>query len=324
MILMIKYLIRKKSAELYKIEKNSTGHILAISIAYVTMKTLPFTKMHGLGNSYIYFDAISHPFDLNTLGDLSRFVSSSATGIGSDGLILICPSKKADIKMRIFNKDGSEAKNCGNGLRCVAAYAYNNRIVKQSIMTIETLGGVVTAQIIKNDPNETWISVNMGRPKLERQQIPMLGAPSTTVVAEPFQIEDTQLLITAVSMGNPHAVFFVSDEPQNHYLHLTLGPKIEKDSRFPEAVNVEFVTRENAHSFRCRVWERGSGATQACGTGACAVAAAAILNGLASYDTDIQIQLDGGSLLIKWNQNGDLWMTGPAQVIASGSFYIYA
>ena len=282
------------------------------------MDKLPFTKMHGLGNSYIYFDAISNKFNSEKLADLARFVSSPATGIGSDGLILICPSEKADLKMRIFNKDGSEAKNCGNGLRCVAAYAYNNKIIRQPTMTIETLGGIVTASITKQNGLETWVCVNMGKPKLERHQIPMIGPSSRAVIAEPFQIDNRKLLLTAVSMGNPHAVFFMQNEVQNHDLHLTLGPKIENDSRFPEAINVEFVTQENANSFRCRVWERGSGATQACGTGACASAVAAVLNGFALHDTDIHIHLDGGTLLIKWEKNGDLWMTGPAQVVASG------
>ena len=284
------------------------------------MRTVSFIKMHGLGNNYIYLDGFSNPYNEDKLSELAIIVSNVNTGIGSDGLIYIAPSKVAEIKMRIFNKDGSEGRNCGNGLRCVAKYAYEQKLVKTSTMTIETLSGVVEASIVKEEGKNTLVSVNMGKPRLARNAIPMYGSQIDQVVDEIFELEGEKLSLTAVSMGNPHAIFFVKTLEDDS--HRALGPMIEIDSRFPEKVNVEFVVIESPTSLHCRVWERGSGVTQACGTGACAVAVASILKGCSPRGKDIVVHLEGGDLVINWNHSGDLFMTGPATTIANGHFVL--
>lgn len=284
------------------------------------MKEIPFIKMHGLGNSYIYIDTHKCPLPENQLSRLAIEISKSSTGIGSDGLILIQPSNVANLKMRIFNKDGSEGKNCGNGLRCVAKYAYEKGLVSSETMKIETLSGIVQADIIQYQGIKAMVSVNMGKPQLNRYAIPMNGVSAEKIVSESFQINGHKLEVTAISMGNPHAVFFVPNH--SHSQHAALGPLIEKDVRFPEGVNVEFVYVESETSLHCRVWERGSGITQSCGTGACAVAVASILNGFSKMDDLISVHLEGGTLLIKWQKNGEIMMTGPAVTVASGHFCI--
>lgn len=281
------------------------------------MKKIKFTKLHGLGNSYIYVDAWENQIEESQLAPLAIQVANPCTGIGSDGLILISPSSCADLKMRIFNKDGSEGRNCGNGLRCVAKYAFEKGLVKKQEMLIETLSGTTHAIIEQYDNKIALVSVNMGPPILSRREIPMLGETANQVINEPFEIDSHRLALTAVSMGNPHAVFFTPE--LNNDLHLHLGKKIERDSRFPEGVNVEFVHLIDPLHLRCRVWERGSGATQACGTGACASVVAAILNGYSPRNKLIHVQLDGGALKICWKSEGDLIMIGPAETVAEGS-----
>lgn len=283
------------------------------------MKSIPFIKMHGLGNSYIYIDGFKHSFLEKQLDQWARSVACPFTGIGSDGLIAILPSKIATVKMRIFNKDGSEGKNCGNGLRCIAKYAFETGLTESKQMTIETASGVFEATLDKHDEKESFVSVKMPHPYLARHQIPMQGLPKEKIVSEPFEINQEHMALTAVSVGNPHAIFFVSSFKKDP--HITLGPSIEKDPRFPEGVNVEFVKVESPQSLRCKVWERGSGVTQACGTGACAVAVAAILNGFANRNTRIAVHLDGGTLQIEWNDKG-IFMTGPATTVAKGRFYL--
>jgi diaminopimelate epimerase len=256
------------------------------------------------------------------LSELAIAVSNPYTGIGSDGLILICPSEAAPVKMRIFNNDGSEAKNCGNGLRCVAKYAYENGLVDDTEFTIETLGGLVTAELTIDEENKvTLVTVNMGNPILVPNQIPVKGLSHLeTIINEPVSFAENMLQMTAVSMGNPHAIFFVEniDEAPLHYL----GPIIEKDPMFPDWVNAEFVEMVSDKEMHFRVWERGSGITQACGTGACAAAVAAILNKKADRDTDIIVHLAGGDLIINWQSSGDVLMTGPAEVICTGEYFI--
>lgn len=281
------------------------------------MKAITFTKMHGLGNSYIYIDGRTHHLSENDLSKLAISVSSIHTGIGSDGLIFIELSSKAHAKMRIFNKDGSEAKNCGNGLRCVAKYAYEHGFVNSKEMTIETLSGIVNAHITSMHGDNAIVSVNMGKPKLARHEIPMNGISSSSVVAEPFSVNNLSLALTAISVGNPHAVFFIPDI--NTSPHLVLGPKIEKDPRFPQGINVEFVTVLSPTELAVRVWERGSGLTQSCGTGACAAVVAAVLNQLVKRDEDITVHLEGGDLIVRWAANNDIIMTGPATTIATGA-----
>lgn len=282
------------------------------------MGNISFTKMHGLGNSHIYIDALQYSLPEQSYPKLAKVISCSHIGIGADGLIVIAPSSKADIKMLIYNKDGSEAKNCGNGLRCVAKYAYEQGMVASKTMKIETLGGIVEATLLDHQGTMAIVSVNMGKPQLKRQAIPMKGDDVECVVAEPFKIEEHHLLLTTVSMGNPHAVFFVSDIAEKQ--HLIIGPKIEKDNRFPAGTNVEFVAQKSPSSFQMRVWERGAGATQACGTGACAAVVASVLNGIIQRDQEVTVQLEGGDLLVQWSSHGDVYMTGPATTIATGSF----
>lgn len=279
---------------------------------------IPFTKMHGLGNNYIYIDTFLFPLPEEMLSQLAIDISAVDTGIGSDGLILIGPSSVADVQMRIFNKDGSEGKNCGNGIRCVAKYAYESGLVPSKSMTIETKGGIVKANIVSHDGLTALVSVNMGVPKLSRREIPMKGSDSPTVVSEPFAIQGQTLLLTAVSMGNPHAVFFMPSLALAP--HLTLGPLIERDSRFPERVNVEFITIKSEREIDFCVWERGSGATKACGTGACAAVVAAILNGHCKRGSQITVHLEGGDLVIEWSAEGDLYMQGPATTVAIGTY----
>jgi diaminopimelate epimerase len=286
------------------------------------MKKLKFTKMHGLGNNYIYVNMFEETIAEADLADLAVAVSNPYTGIGSDGMILICPSEKAPVKMRIFNNDGSEAKNCGNGLRCVAKYAYENGIVNEEAFTIETLGGLVTAKVSLNDQNNvSLVTVNMGNPILHPEQIPVKGfSGKDHVINERVTFSDHTMYMTAVSMGNPHAIFFVEDINEAP-LH-SLGPVIEKDAMFPDWVNAEFVESISENEMHFRVWERGSGITQACGTGACAAAVAAILNGKSEKNTDITVHLAGGDLIINWQNDGDVLMTGPAEVICTGEYLI--
>ncbi len=281
---------------------------------------IPFTKMHGLGNSYIYIDTFAfNKLEENDYSLLAQDISSIYTGIGSDGLILIMPSEKADIRMRIFNKDGSEGKNCGNGLRCVAKYAYENKIVSKENFQIETLGGMVQATVHVQDSIVEEVTVNMGSPRFAREVIPMIGPESKEIINEGFEIEGNNLSLTAVSMGNPHAVFFVEDIDQAPLYDI--GAKVSVDPRFPEGVNAEFVEVVQPNELHFRVYERGSGVTQACGTGACAAAVASILNGFSQKNEDITVHLAGGDLVIKWDLDGQVWMSGAAKTVACGNFH---
>ncbi|MFG6117018.1 diaminopimelate epimerase [Halobacillus sp. MO56] len=280
---------------------------------------IPFIKMHGLGNNYVFVDTFEFNLEEEILPALARKVSDVYTGIGSDGLILIHPSDQAEVGMRIFNKDGSEGRNCGNGLRCVAKYAYDYGLVKDRSFTIEAKSGVVDASVTVEDKKVSSITIDMGKPFLSRSQIPMAGEEKDQVVAESFQVSHHPLELTAVSMGNPHAVFFVED------IHTAplyeLGPIITEDRRFPEGINVEFVEVVSKKELHFRVWERGSGVTQACGTGACAAGVASVLNGYSDKNTEILVHLSGGDLVIRWDEDDRVWMTGPADIIATGTFY---
>lgn len=284
------------------------------------MQRLPFTKMHGLGNSYIYINAIETDMTGVDLAELAQQISNVNTGIGSDGLILIAPSEIADVKMIMYNKDGSEGKTCGNGLRCVAKYSYENQLVTSKTFAIETKAGLVDAEVSFIEDQVDVVTINMGEPLLNRSQIPMLGKEQEKIVNEPFQIGDQLLQLTAVSMGNPHAIFFVEDI--NAAPLYEFGPIITNDSRFPEGVNVEFVEIVNEREMNFRVWERGSGVTQACGTGACAATVAAILNGYAPKNEAVTVHLDGGDLEIRLDQHNQVWMTGAAEVTATGTYQL--
>ncbi len=284
---------------------------------------IPFYKLHGLGNSYIFVDGFKVDLPESILPKLSIAVSDPNFGIGSDGLILMLPSDVASVKMRVFNKDGSEAKNCGNGLRCVAKLASDLNYVTEKNFTIEAKSGIVHAEVYLNDDHLVdEVTVNMGNPILERRAIPMVtskGNPNEQVIHEPILVDDEMLNVTAVSMGNPHAVFFVEriDEAPVE----TVGPKIETDARFPEGANVEFVEIASRNEMQFKVWERGSGMTQACGTGACAAVVASVLNGYVNRNEDVLVHLDGGDLMINWSQNGEVFMKGPAELVVKGSYF---
>ncbi|WP_280145497.1 diaminopimelate epimerase [Bacillus amyloliquefaciens] len=284
------------------------------------MNSFRFTKMHGLGNSYIYVNQFEEQLPEERLAEIAVKVSSVYTGIGSDGMILICPSEKAPVKMRIFNNDGSEGKNCGNGLRCVAKYAYEHKLTEETSFFIETLSGLVKADITVDNGIVREVAVDMGEPRLTKKELPMLGNEDERTINETFVFGETELSGTAVSMGNPHIVFPVADISQAPLT--TLGPVIEKDPRFPEGINVEFVETVSADELHFRVWERGSGITQACGTGACAAAVASVLNGVSERNRDITVHLAGGDLVINWQDNGHVLMTGPAETVCSGVYYL--
>jgi diaminopimelate epimerase len=283
------------------------------------MDSFTFTKMHALGNNYIYVNMFDETLPEAELSNLAILVSNVHTGIGSDGMILICPSEVAPVKMRIFNNDGSEGKNCGNGLRCVAKYAYEHKIVTEKTFKIETLSGLVDAKIHEEAGIVYSVTINMGKPRLQRSEIPMIGMDSETVVNEPIEFSNQTLYMTGVSMGNPHAIFYVDSIEEAPLT--TLGPIIEKDSRFPEGVNVEFLEVLNESEINFRVWERGSGITQACGTGACAAVVASVLNGKTKRNQETIVHLAGGDLFITWTEEGHVLMTGPAVVVCTGTYY---
>ncbi len=285
------------------------------------MKEIRYTKMHGLGNSYIYINMFEETLAESELSSLAINVSNKNTGIGSDGLILITRSDEADVGMRMFNKDGSEGKTCGNGLRCVAKYAFEQQLVQEKTFTIETKAGIVEAYVhLNNDQSKVdEVTIDMGAPILERQRIPMLGASAEQVINEPFKIGETTLHATAVSMGNPHVIFFVDDINQAPLYEL--GPVITSDDRFPEGVNVEFIEILSETEMHFRVWERGSGVTEACGTGACAATVASILNGQSKRNEPVTVHLAGGDLTITWDDSGKVWMRGAAETITTGVYF---
>jgi diaminopimelate epimerase len=274
---------------------------------------MKFTKMQGAGNDYVYVncfeETVTHP------EQVAIQVSNRNFGIGSDGLILIMPSSTADVRMRMFNSDGSESEMCGNGIRCVAKYAYDHGIVTKKEITAETGAGVLTLQLVTGAGNEVEkVRVNMGKPRLTRMEIPMLGEPAEKVVNEPLNILHTTFNITCASMGNPHCVIFV-DDVENFQVE-KYGPLIENHDLFPRRTNVEFVQIISRTEVRQRTWERGAGETLACGTGASAVCVAGVLNGLT--EKRILNHLAGGDLELEWADDGFLYMTGPAVEVFSG------
>lgn len=279
---------------------------------------IAFTKMHGIGNSYIYLDLFQHDYKEDIFCELAQKMANIHTGIGSDGLIIIQPSKIADCGMRVFNKDGSEGTNCGNGLRCVAKYIFERHIVRQELISIETKSGIMLAQVVVQDNRVIEVIVDMGKPLLLRKDIPMLGNPNELVINEIFPLPQQSLLVTALFLGNPNTVVFVNAIEQAPLR--TLGGIIANDMRFPYRCNVEFVEVVHEKALKCCVWERGSGITEACGTGACAAVVAAILNGFCQKEEEIVVQLRGGDLVIRWADNDHIWMRGPAEFIADGIY----
>lgn len=274
---------------------------------------LPFTKMQGCGNDYIYINCFEETVE--SPEKLAVRLSDRHFGIGADGVILILPSETADARMRMFNADGSEGKMCGNGIRCVAKYVYDHGIAQKSPLTIETLSGIKTLELTVRDGLAVCAKVDMGRPALSPAEIPVrLGGE--TVIGRETEIAGDRYSITCVSMGNPHAVIFC---PEIDSLQLTeLGPKFENAPLFPEKVNTEFIEIMDAHTLRMRVWERGSGETLACGTGACASVVAAVLNGFCPVNEEITVHLLGGDLQICYT--GDtVYMTGSCETVFEGA-----
>lgn len=275
-----------------------------------------FTKMHGAGNDYIYVNCFAEtklPEDVVTL---SQKISHRRFGVGGDGLILIEPSSIADARMRMFNADGSESEMCGNGIRCVAKYVYDHGIAQKQSMKIETGRGVLNLELEIENGKAKYITVDMGEPILQAAQIPTTLS-SDRVVAQEVDFDGQKLAVTCVSMGNPHCVAFV---PQaNDALVLGLGPKIECDPRFPRRTNVEFVEVISPTELRQRTWERGSGETWACGTGASAVCVAGVLTGVSKRE--VLIHLLGGDLRLRWDEaTGHVFMTGGATEVFSGDW----
>lgn len=277
---------------------------------------MEFTKMQGAGNDYIYVNAFKE--QVKDPVQTAIRVSDRHFGVGADGLVLICPSEKADFFMDIYNADGSRAKMCGNAIRCVAKYVYDRGMTDKTEIAIETLSGVKTIRVFTENGRVTAARVNMGAPILAAREIPTTF-DGENVVSQELTIGETDVLVTCVSMGNPHCVLFVDDVEA---LDLErLGPKFERHERFPDRINTEFVRTVSPTEFDMRVWERGSGETLACGTGACAAAVASILNGRAERDRDIRVNLRGGQLVIRWHRNGDVYMTGPAEAVFSGEIF---
>ena len=276
---------------------------------------MKFTKMHGLGNDYIYFNCLEK--EIENPEELSIKLSDRHFGVGGDGIVLILPSDKADFRMRMFNADGSEGKMCGNATRCIGKYVYDKGITDKKEITLETLSGIKTLKLSVNEKNKVEsVEVNMGEAILKASEIPV-KSDKEKVINERIKIADSEYNITCVSMGNPHCVVYM-DEIDNLDLE-KLGPKFENDSIFPERVNTEFIKVIDENTLKMRVWERGSGETWACGTGACAAVVSSVLNGYCKYDTPIKIKLLGGELTIKFMKNGLVYMSGPAEFVFEGS-----
>lgn len=274
-----------------------------------------FTKMHGAGNDYIYINCLNGI--LADPADLAVKMSPRHLSVGADGVVLICPSTVADARMRMFNADGSEGKMCGNAIRCVGKYLYDNGICKKETITVETLSGIKTLRLFVGNGKVDSVEVDMGVAQIAPAAIPVLWE-GERMVNEPVLVCGKEYRLTAVSMGNPHAVTFldsVSDLPLAE-----MGPHFENLPIFPDRVNTEFVKVIDPRTLEMRVWERGSGETYACGTGACATTVAAILNGHCDFDTDITVRLIGGKLTIRVDRAFRVRMIGKAEKVYEGIY----
>lgn len=279
---------------------------------------LDFVKQHGCGNDYIYVNGFV--YDIESPSEAAKTLSDRHFGIGADGLIIVCPSAVCDAKMRMFNADGSEGKMCGNGIRCAAKFAYDSGICRKNIMRIETLSGVKTVRLEFSGGEVVGATVDMGAAVFTAEQIP--AAAAGEIVARKVTLAGREREITCVSMGNPHCVIFVPADFDLWGFDIEKeGAPIERDAFFPEGVNVEFVRQVDREHLQMRVWERGSGETFACGTGACASAAAAVRLGLCPKDTDISVELRGGTLVINVAKDG-VSLQGNAVKVFSGSVEI--
>lgn len=279
------------------------------------MPQIKFTKMHGIGNDYVYINCFEQGID--NPSELAIKMSPRRFSVGADGVILICPSDVADAKMRMFNLDGSEGKMCGNGIRCVGKFVYDNNIAHKETITVETLSGIKTLKITDKDGFADTITVDMGIAEFAPEKIPA-KACCQSIIDTAITVNEKNYNITAVSMGNPHAVTFC-DEIDSLNLK-EIGPSFEHHELFPEQVNTEFIRVIDDKTLQMRVWERGSGETFACGTGACAAAVAAVVNGYCKHNVEITVHLVGGDLFITYTEDGRVFMRGPATTVFDGIY----
>lgn len=274
---------------------------------------MKFTKMHGIGNDYVYVNCFQETIE--NPSEMAKKVSDRHFGVGSDGLILIKPSKVADFEMEMYNADGSRGEMCGNGIRCVAKYVYDKGLTDKTSISVETLAGIKYLDLTIENGSVALVKVNMGSPELTAKNVPVI-ADTEKVIDEPFVVDGKEYSVTCVSMGNPHCITFMEQDVRELDLP-AIGPAFENHKNFPKRVNTEFVNVLDRQTLRMRVWERGSGETLACGTGACATAVAAILNGLT--EEQVTVQLLGGDLMIYWDREENLvYMTGPATIVFDG------
>jgi len=281
---------------------------------------LKFTKMHGLGNDYVYVSCLdlSGSELLKDPSGAAKLISDRHFGIGSDGLVLILPSEIADFKMRMFNSDGSEAEMCGNAIRCVGKYVYDNGFTKKTSLSIETLAGLKQLEMVVKNGKVALVKVNMGEPILSPPDIPV-NSDKPRFISQPVKIENEVYTVTCVSMGNPHAVVYV--EEVEAFPVDKIGPKMENHPLFPRKINVEFVQIIERDTIKMRVWERGAGETMACGTGACAALVASVLNDLTGRKATVKLL--GGDLLVEWEEFANhVYMTGPAVKVFEGELDI--
>jgi diaminopimelate epimerase len=273
---------------------------------------MKFTKMHGLGNDYIYVNCFEEIVE--NPSEVAKRVSDRHFGIGSDGLVLIMPSENADFRMRMFNSDGSEAEMCGNAIRCVGKYVYDNKMTNKNVVTIETLAGIKVLELFMQDNEVKLVKVDMGEPILKPENIPV-SSGKEIFKSEPVEVDGREFRVTCVSMGNPHAVSYIDDV--DVFPLEQIGPKMETHSLFPRKINAEFVEVIDRNTLKMRVWERGAGETLACGTGACAVLVASVLNGIS--ERKATVKLLGGDLIVEWNEKDNhVYKTGPAVKIFEG------
>lgn len=273
---------------------------------------MKFTKMQGIGNDYVYVNCLEEKVDHPE--ELAKLVSDRHFGIGSDGLILIKPSEVADFEMAMYNADGSRGEMCGNGIRCVAKYVYDRGLTDKTHISIETLAGIKYLELTVEKGQVSQVRVDMGEPELLAERIPVISQQEK-VIDVPITAGEKEYRMTCVSMGNPHCVVFMEDV--EHLEIEKIGPLFENHKLFPRRINTEFVKVIDRKTLQMRVWERGSGETLACGTGACATAVAAMLNGFC--EDEVQIHLLGGDLTIEWNKESNhVFMTGPAEIVFDG------
>ncbi len=281
------------------------------------MQTIQFTKMQGAGNDYVYVNCLDGMID--NVNEAARIISDRHFGVGSDGLVLICPSDKADFRMDMYNSDGSQAEMCGNASRCVGKYVHDKGLTDKTVITLETLAGIKTLELTLGDKGETTaVRVNMGAPELDPAKIP-IADESKDFIDREIEVDGKKWRVTGVSMGNPHAVTFIDDVDGLDIEKI--GPRFENDPLFPRRVNTEFACVRGDKTIRMRVWERGAGETLACGTGACATLVAAVLCGLVENEADLE--LTGGTLHIEWDrESNNVYMTGPAEFVFEGEITV--